>query len=230
MRFSYVTLFEGLIASYFEDSILKRAIAKGLLEVSFVNPRMYTKNKHGKVDDYQASGGAGLVLFAQPLFDALRHIKKESPQAYIIFPTPAGKLFTQNDAKRLSHKEHLVFVSGRYEGIDERVIETFADELFCIGDYVLTGGELPSLVMSDAISRNIKGVLGNEDSLAVESFESPLLEAPCFSKPPIYENKSVPSEFLKGNHAKITGLKNQMSESKTKYFRPDLFSRFCVKH
>jgi tRNA (guanine37-N1)-methyltransferase len=230
MRFSYVTLFEGLIASYFEDSILKRAIAKELLSVEFFNPRDYTLNKHGKVDDYQASGGAGLVLFPQPLFDLLRSIKHASPEAYIIFPTPSGKLFTQNDAKRLAKKKHLVFVSGRYEGIDERVIETFADELFCIGDYVLTGGELPSLVMSDAISRNIKGVLGNEDSLSMESFESPLLEAPCFSKPPIYENKSVPSEFLKGNHAKITSLKNKMSEFKTKYFRPDLFSRFNAKH
>ncbi|WP_041958259.1 tRNA (guanosine(37)-N1)-methyltransferase TrmD [Sulfurospirillum arsenophilum] len=230
MRFTYVTLFENLIASYFEDSILKRAIAKELLSVDFSNPRDYTNNKHGKVDDYQASGGAGLVLFPQPLFDLLRQIKQESPEAYIIFPTPSGKLFTQNDAKRLALKKHVVFVSGRYEGIDERVIETFADELFCIGDYVLTGGELPSLVMSDAISRNIKGVLGNEDSLSMESFESPLLEAPCFSKPPVYENKSVPSEFLKGNHAKITSLKNKMSESKTQYFRPDLFSRFSVKH
>jgi len=230
MRFTYVTLFEGLIASYFEDSILKRAIAKELLSVDFSNPRDFTNNKHGKVDDYQASGGAGLVLFPQPLFDLLRQIKQESSEAYIIFPTPSGKLFTQNDAKRLALKKHVVFVSGRYEGIDERVIETFADELFCIGDYVLTGGELPSLVMSDAISRNIKGVLGNEDSLSMESFESPLLEAPCFSKPPIYENKSVPSEFLKGNHAKITSLKNKMSESKTQYFRPDLFSRFSVKH
>jgi len=230
MRFTYVTLFEGLIASYFEDSILKRAIAKELLSVDFSNPRDFTNNKHGKVDDYQVSGGAGLVLFPQPLFDLLRKIKQESSDAYIIFPTPSGKLFTQNDAKRLASKKHLVFVSGRYEGIDERVIETFADELFCIGDYVLTGGELPSLVMSDAISRNIKGVLGNEDSLSMESFESPLLEAPCFSKPSIYEDKSVPSEFLKGNHAKITSLKNKMSESKTQYFRPDLFSRFSVKH
>jgi len=230
MRFSYVTLFEGLIASYFEDSILKRAIAKELLHVSFFNPRDFTTNKHGKVDDYQASGGAGLVFFPQPLFDLLRHIQHTSPKAYIIFPTPSGKPFTQNDAKRLALKEHVVFVSGRYEGIDERVIETFADEVFCIGDYVLTGGELPSLVMSDAIARNVRGVLGNEDSLSTESFELPLLEAPCFSKPPLYENKSVPSEFLKGNHAKITSLKNTMSEYKTQYFRPDLFSRFSVKH
>ena len=162
MHLTYVTLFEGLIASYFEDSILKRAIGKGLLSVAFLSPRDFTTNKHGKVDDYQVSGGAGLVFFPQPLFSLLTFVKEKSPQAYIIFPTPSGKLFTQNDAKRLAQKEHLVFVSGRYEGIDERVIETFADEVFCIGDYILTGGELPSLVMSDAISRNIKGVLGNQ--------------------------------------------------------------------
>ena len=230
IRFTYVTLFEGLIASYFEDSILKRAISSELLSVDFLSPRDFTSNKHGKVDDSQVSGGAGMVFFPQPMYSLLEALKKQSPKAYIIFPTPSGKPFTQNDAKRLAQKEHLVFVSGRYEGIDERVIETYADEVFCIGDYVLTGGELPSLVMSDAISRNVKGVLGNEDSLSMESFENTLLEAPCFSKPPIYENKSVPSEFLKGNHAKISSLKNKMAESKTQYFRPDLFSRFRVKH
>ncbi|MBV5277455.1 MAG: tRNA (guanosine(37)-N1)-methyltransferase TrmD [Campylobacteraceae bacterium] len=230
MRFTYVTLFESLISSYFEDSILKRAIQNNLLSINFYNPRDFTKNKHGKVDDYQAGGGAGLLLFPQPLFDVLDTIKKENPDAYFIFPTPAGKPFVQIDAKRLAKKEHLVFVCGRYEGIDERVIETYGDEVFSIGDYVLTGGELASLVMSDAISRNIQNVLGNEASLSVESFENELLEAPSFSKPPIYEDKLVPSEFLKGNHAKITSLKNKMSESKTKYFRPDLFSRFNARH
>ncbi|MDD3342247.1 MAG: tRNA (guanosine(37)-N1)-methyltransferase TrmD [Sulfurospirillaceae bacterium] len=230
MLFSYVTLFPALISAYFEDSILKRALQSKLLLTEFYNPREFTTNKHGKVDDQQTSGGAGMVLFPQPLFDVLKTIKEKNPQAYIIFPVPSGKPFAQIDAKRLAKKEHLVFVCGRYEGIDERVIETFADELFSIGDYILTGGELPSLVISDAISRNIEGVLGNSESLCMESFENTLLEAPCFSKPPIYENKSVPSEFLKGNHAKITSLKNNMSEMKTKYFRPDLFSRFNAKH
>ncbi|MDD2384890.1 MAG: tRNA (guanosine(37)-N1)-methyltransferase TrmD [Sulfurospirillaceae bacterium] len=230
MHFSYVTLFPNLISSYFEDSILKRALDKKLLTIDFYNPRDFTANKHHKVDDTQASGGAGMVLFPQPLYDTLEVIKKEHPNTYIIFPVPAGKPFRQIDAKRLAQKEYLVFVCGRYEGIDERVIETYADELFSIGDYVLTGGELPSLVMSDAISRNVDGVLGNSESLSMESFENIVLEAPCFSKPPIYENKSIPSEFLKGNHAKITSLKNKMSEMKTQYFRPDLFSRFKAKH
>ncbi|WP_458699760.1 tRNA (guanosine(37)-N1)-methyltransferase TrmD [Sulfurospirillum sp. 1307] len=224
MNFTYVTLFKDLISFYFEDSILKRAIEKKLLHVEFFNPRDFTKNKHNKVDDYQAGGGAGLLMSSQPLFDTLKEIKKSNPEAYFIFPAPAGKPFRQVDAKRLAKKSHLVFVNGRYEGIDERVVEEFADEIFSIGDYVLTGGELASLVMSDAISRNVDGVLGNENSLEVESFEESLLEAPSFTKPAVFEGLSTPSEFLKGNHAKIAHLKNEMAKLKTKYFRPDLYS------
>ncbi len=228
MRFSYVTLFENLISPYFEDSILKIAREKNIIDINFYNPRDYTINKHNKVDDYQAGGGAGLLLNAQPLFDTLKEIKKDNPKAYFIFPAPAGKPFVQADAKRLANLEHIVFVNGRYEGIDERVIETYADEVFSIGDYVLTGGELASMVMSDAISRNIDGVLGNEDSLEEESFENLLLEAPSFTKPAIFENKKVPSEYLKGNHAKISNLKNELAKLKTKYFRPDLFGHSNV--
>ena len=229
MKFTYVTLFENLISPYFEDSILKRAIEKNLLSIEFYNPRDYTTNKHNKVDDYQAGGGAGLLLNAQPLFDTLREIKKQNPEAHFVFPAPAGKTFVQADAKRLARKEHIVFVNGRYEGIDERVVEIYADEIFSIGDYVLTGGELASCVMSDAISRNVNGVLGNEDSLSEESFEDKLLEAPSFTKPAVFDNKSIPSEFLKGNHAKIANLKNKMAKLKTKYFRPDLYACNSVK-
>jgi len=229
MKFTYVTLFENLIRPYFEDSILQRAIQSKLIDIEFENPRNFTKNRHNKVDDYQVGGGAGLLFYAQPMFDTLKEIKRKDSQAYFIFPAPAGKPFKQIDAKRLAQKEHIVFVSGRYEGIDERVIETFADEIFSIGDYVLTGGELASTVMSDAISRNIKGVLGNQDSLEEESFEKRLLEAPSFTKPAVFEKKSVPSEFLKGNHAKISNLKIAMAKAKTKYFRPDLFARECAR-
>ena len=225
MKFTFVTLFENLIQPYFEDSILKKAMEKELLDIEFINPRDFTKNKHNKVDDYQAGGGAGLLLNAQPLYDTLDAIRKQNPKAYFIFPAPAGKPFKQVDAKRLAKKENIVFVNGRYEGIDERVVETYADEVFSIGDYVLTGGELASMVMSDAISRNIAGVLGNEDSLEEESFENELLEAPSFTKPAVFEKKSVPSEFLKGNHAKISNLKNELAKLKTKYFRPDLYAR-----
>ncbi len=223
MRFSFVTLFPSLIEGYFEDSILKKAKERGLLAFDFVNPRDFTTDKHRKVDDTAAGGGAGMVMMAQPLDDALRHIKARSPRARIIFPTPVGKPFRQTDAKRLAKEEHLVFVSGRYEGIDERVIELWADELFSIGDYILTGGELPSLVMADAVSRLVPGVLGNAQSLETESFESHLLEAPSFTRPKSFHNLSIPSEYLKGNHSRINALKKRLALAKTKYFRPDRY-------
>ena len=226
MRFTYVTLFSNLIEGYFQDSILKRAIEGGFFSVSYLNPRDWSASKHNKVDDTCVGGGAGMVMSTQPLFDTLKTLDDE---AYIIFAAPVGKQFTQNDAKRLAKKSHIVFVSGRYEGIDERVLETFAHEVFSIGDYVLTGGELPSLVMSDAIVRNINGVLGNSGSLEMESFESPLLEAPTFTKPAIYEEMGVPSEYLKGNHARILALKLALSECKTKYFRPQQLLKHTIR-
>jgi tRNA (guanine37-N1)-methyltransferase len=220
MKFSFVTLFPNLIEGYFQDSILKRAINKNIFSYKFYNPRDYTTNKHNKVDDTLCGGGAGQLMTPQPLFDLLKEIKQNNPDAYIIFPLAAAKPFNQKDAKRLSNKDEIVFVSGRYEGIDERVIETFANEVFSIGEYILTGGELPSLIMADAISRNIEGVLGNSESLDEESYnKDDLLEAPSFSKPIEYEGQKVPSEFLKGNHSKIHGLKNKLSVCKTKYYR-----------
>ncbi len=221
MRFTFVTLFSNLIDGYFQDSILSRAIEKNLFKVEYTNPRDFSVSKHKKVDDTAFGGGAGMLMNPQPLYDALKAIKEEDENAYIIFATPVAKTFIQNDAKRLAEKKHLVFVSGRYEGIDERVIEEFADEVFSIGDYILTGGELPSLVMCDAILRNVGGVLGNSESLEVESFESELLEAPSFTKPQIYNEKNIPSEFLKGNHSKIRSLKSALSECKTSFFRPE---------
>ncbi len=229
MRFTFVTLFEGLVRGYFGDSILKRGVEKGLLRYDFVNPRDYAKNRHKKVDDTAAGGGAGMVMMPQPLDDALARIRADSAKAHFIFPSPVGKPFTQKDARRLAKMEHLVFVSGRYEGIDERVIERWADELFSIGDYVLTGGELPSLVMCDAVARLVPGVLGNAESLAAESFETPLLEAPMFTRPKSFHKLSIPSEYLKGNHSKINALKKRLALAKTKYFRPDLYLKFTQR-
>lgn len=225
MRFTYVSIFANLIEGYFQDSILKRGIESGKFSVDYLNPRDFSLSKHHKVDDTAAGGGAGMLMTPQPLFDTLQTCE----DAHIIFVAPVGKQFTQNDAKRLATKTHVVFVSGRYEGIDERVVERFADEVFSIGDYVLTGGELPSLVMTDAIVRNIEGVLGNSESLEHESFESPLLEAPSFGKPPVYANMSVPSEYLKGNHSKIRALKSSLSECKTAYFRPEQLQKHKIR-
>ncbi len=229
MKWTFVTLFPQIIEGYFSDSILRRAIDDELIFVEYVNPREFTKDKHNKVDEPMIGGGAGMLMTPQPLDDAIEKVKRESKEAYVIFLSPAGKPFRQNDAKRLAKKEHIVLVSGRYEGIDERVIEMHADEIFSIGDFVLTGGELPSMVICDAVSRNIHGVLGNEDSLEEESFNSDLLEAPSFSKPFTYKGLDAISEFLKGNHSKIADFKNRMALSKTKYFRPDLYAKAKAK-
>ena len=221
MNFTFVTLFPNLIDFYFKDSILKLAVEKKLISYDFYNPRDYSTNKHKKVDDTLCGGGAGQLLTTQPLFDTLDTVKQKYEDAYIIFPLASAKPFRQNDAKRLAKKKNIVFVSGRYEGIDERVIETYANEVFSVGEYILTGGELPSLILADSISRNIDEVLGNKASLDGESYgENNLLEAPNFAKPINFKNLSIPSELLKGNHAKIHDLKNKLSVCKTKYYRP----------
>ena len=226
MNFTFVTLFPNLIEFYFQDSILKKAIDGGYLSYDFYNPRDFSSDKHRRVDDTLCGGGAGQLMFPQPLFDTLATIKEKYPDAYVIFPLAAAKKFNQNDAIRLATKKNIVLVSGRYEGIDERVIEVYADEVFSVGEYILTGGELPSLIIADAVSRNIEGVLGNSDSLNDESYNclcvdtQTTLEAPSFAKPIEYKGFRVPSEFLKGNHDKIRSLKNKMSMCKTKYYRP----------
>ena len=222
LKFTFVTLFPNLIEPYFQDSILKRAIDSNFISYEFYNPRDFTTNKHKKVDEQMVGGGAGMLLTCQPLFDCLNEIKSKNSDAYIVFPLAAAKPFRQNDAKRLAKKENIVFVSGRYEGIDERVIEKYANEVFSIGEFILTGGELPSLVMADAISRNVEKVLGNADSLDVESYENNMLEAPSFAKPENFRNLIVIKEFLKGNHTKIADLKKNLAICKTKYFRPGL--------
>ncbi|WP_375722738.1 tRNA (guanosine(37)-N1)-methyltransferase TrmD [Arcobacter sp. KX21116] len=229
MKFTFVTLFPNLIEPYFYDSILKRAVDDNFISYEFYNPRNYTENKHNKVDKQMVGGGAGMLMTPQPLFDCLDDIKIKNPDAYIIFPLAAAKQFNQKDAKRLAKKKNIVIVSGRYEGIDERVIEKYANEVFSIGEYILTGGELPSLVMADAISRNVEGVLGNADSLVMESYENNLLEAPSFTKPEIFQKLSVVKEFLKGNHSKIADLKNNLAICKTKYYRPGLITNKKTK-
>jgi len=221
LKFTFVTLFPNLIKPYFDDSILKRAVEAKLISYEFYNPRDFSKHKHLKVDLPMVGGGAGMLMSPQPLFDCLDEIKGKNKNSHIIFPLAAAKPFRQNDAKRLAKKKNIVFVSGRYEGIDERVIENYANEVFSVGDFILTGGELPSLILADAISRNIKGVLGNANSLIMESYENNLLEAASFTKPENFRNLSVIKEFLKGNHSKIFDLKTQMSICKTKYYRPN---------
>lgn len=223
MRFTFVTLFPELVKSYFLDSILYRAIQDEKISVDFVNPRDFTQSKHNKVDDAKIGGGAGMLIDLPTFHNTLLSLNHS--KTYIIIPQPAAKRFVNSDAKRLALKKHIVFICGRYEGIDERVIENYADEVLSIGDFILTGGELASLCMCDAISRHIGGVLGNQNSLDEESFENGLLEAPSFTKPNVFEDTKVPSLFLSGNHKKVDEIKYQMSLEKTKFHRPDLFRK-----
>lgn len=230
MKYTFVSIFPELIKPYFQHSILARALDNKLIEIGFYNPRDFTENKYLKVDDYKLGGGAGLLMQIEPLFNCLNHIYQKDKNTHFVFAQPSAKQFNQNDAKRLSHKEHICFVCGRYEGIDERVVEYFANEVFSLGDFILTGGELASLSFCDAISRNINNVLGNNESLIEESFENNLLEAPSFAKPLIFEKNQLKlksnSVFIKGNHTKITLLKKNLATFKTKFFRPDLFIKY----
>ncbi|MBR7118387.1 MAG: tRNA (guanosine(37)-N1)-methyltransferase TrmD [Helicobacteraceae bacterium] len=228
MKFTFLTLFPNLISGYFEDSILKRAISNKIIEIEIVNIRDFSLNKYKKVDDFQVGGGAGLVLCADVLSRALESIITKN--SHVIYLTPVAKHFIQNDAKRLALLySHIVFICGRYEGIDERIIEEFVDEVFCIGDFILTGGEIPALCLCDSIARNIDFVLGNAQSLRGESFEDGILESPVFtkqmSKTKKISNLKLPSEYSKGNHSRMRVLKHELSLCKTKYFRPDIYQR-----
>ncbi|MBD3807257.1 MAG: tRNA (guanosine(37)-N1)-methyltransferase TrmD [Epsilonproteobacteria bacterium] len=227
MRFSFVTLFPDLISGYFGGSILSRAKENGLISIDFINPRDFSKDRYNKVDSPMVGGGAGMLMMPEPLIESIRAVKDKDSR--VVMLSPVGKKFTQNDAIRLSNFSHLILVSGRYEGVDERVVESEIDEIFSIGDFILTGGELASLVVCDSVARNVMGVLGNSDSLEGESFEENLLEAPSFTKPDFFEKKFIISEYLKGNHSKITALKRALSLCKTKYFRPDLFIKVSKK-
>lgn len=224
MKFSFLTLFPALIESYFTDSILKRAIDKRCISVECVNIRDYAQNIHNKVDEPPISGGAGQVIRADVLNRALEPLS----DSHIIFLSPCGKPFCHYDALRLSKKSHISFVCGRYEGFDERCIEMYANEVFSVGDFICTGGELPALMLCDSISRFIDGVLGNADSLREESYVQHLLEAPQFAKIAQKQNHflPVPSVYLKGNHRKIADFKKRLAVCKTRYFRPDMYDMY----
>lgn len=205
MRFDILTLFPNLVLPYFEDSILKRAIAGGLIEIHVHNIRDYSKNKHKKVDDTPYGGGAGMLMTCQPLFDAIRDIKKKN-KGPVIFLSPSGKRFKQLTAEKLAKKTGIILLCGRYEGIDRRVIDALIDIEISIGDFVLTGGELPACAIIDSVSRLIPGVLGDNESSEEESFGKALgrkKEYPHYTKPAEFEGMKVPEVLLSGNHAKI---------------------------
>lgn len=203
-RFDVITIFPEVIAPYAEASILGRAQKNGLISIAAHNLRDWAMDKHHKVDDSPYGGGPGMVMKVEPFDGAVKAVKAKGKKARVIVTSASGKPFTQQDAIRLAKYDQLIFLCGRYEGIDGRVEEHLADEAFSIGNYVLTGGELPALVMIDAIARNVPGVLGAKESLAQESHgEEGLLEYPQYTKPEVYKKWNVPEVLLSGDHKKI---------------------------
>lgn len=208
-------------------SIIGRAIDAGLLDINAVNIRDYSTNKHMKVDDYPYGGGAGLVMQPEPVYRAYEDLTKDmKKKPRVVYLTPQGTTFHQEMAKELAKEEELVFLCGHYEGIDERVLEEIVTDYVSIGDYVLTGGELPAMVMIDSISRLVPGVLHNDDSAGDESFENGLLEYPQYTRPPVFLDKEVPEVLLSGHHENIRKWRHEQSVKRTKERRPDLWEAY----
>lgn len=232
MNYYVLTLFPEMIESGAGTSITGRAIKNGIINLQAVNIRDYATNKHKHVDDYPYGGGAGMVMQAEPICLALEEVRKKSGKSpRVIYMTPQGKTFTQEMAKEFAKEDELVFLCGHYEGVDERVIETEVTDCVSIGDYVLTGGELPALVIMDAVSRMVPGVLTNEDSAMNETFEDNLLEYPQYTRPEVYNGNRVPEILLSGHHANIERWRRNQSLLRTYKWRPDLFEKVVLdKH
>ena len=226
-RFHILKLFPEMVMDGLNTSIIGRAIEAGLLEVNAVNIRDYSTNKHMKVDDYPYGGGAGLVMQPEPVYRAYEDLTKDmKKKPRVVYLTPQGTTFHQEMAKELAKEEELVFLCGHYEGIDERVLEEIVTDYVSIGDYVLTGGELPAMVMIDSISRLVPGVLHNDDSAGDESFENGLLEYPQYTRPPVFLDKEVPEVLLSGHHENIRKWRHEQSVKRTKERRPDLWEAY----
>ncbi|MCR4754706.1 MAG: tRNA (guanosine(37)-N1)-methyltransferase TrmD [Lachnospiraceae bacterium] len=249
MNFHIMTLFPELIENAASTSILGRAIQSGIISVNAVDIRAYTNNKHGRVDDYTYGGGAGMLMQAQPIYDCHKAIlegiygqtagdcdtdtRSDCPPAgrtvRTIYMTPQAPVFTQKKAMELAGEHDLIFLCGHYEGIDERVLEEIVTDNISIGDYVLTGGELPALVCMDAIARLVPGVLGNEVSHETESFDDGLIEYPQYSRPEEWMGKKVPEILLSGHHANVEKWRHEQSLIRTKERRPDLYEAYMNK-
>lgn len=219
MRVDAVTLFPALIDSPLKESIVGRARAEGFLELGFSNPRDFTEDRHRTVDDKPYGGGTGMVMMAEPVYRALKKVKKRN--SFVILLTPKGRKFDQAAAVELSKKKHLVFICGHYEGIDER-ITPLADLQLSIGDYVLTGGEPAAVVVIDAVTRLIPGVLRKSDATVNETFGDGLLEAPHYTRPAVWRGKKVPPELVSGNHRLIAEWRGRQAAELTARHRPDL--------
>ncbi|MDF1781830.1 MAG: tRNA (guanosine(37)-N1)-methyltransferase TrmD [Alcanivoracaceae bacterium] len=226
MRISLVTLFPDMIKAVTEFGVTRRAVENKLLEVTTVNPRDFTEDKHRTVDDRPFGGGPGMVMKVAPLQGAIRAAKAAAGnEAKVIYLSPQGRTLDQAAVEELAQESALVLIAGRYEGIDERLIEEEVDEQFSIGDYVLSGGELPAMVLLDAVARRLPGVLGHEDSAEQDSFTGDyvnLLDCPHYTRPEVFEGKAVPQVLLSGNHAAIERWRRKQALGRTAERRPDL--------
>lgn len=223
MDFHVLTLFPDMVRQGLMTSIIGRAIEEDIIRLNAVNIRDYTTNKHGKTDDYPYGGGAGMVMQAQPVYDAYKAVASQLDyQPRVIYLTPQGKVFNQQAAKELAIEKGIVFLCGHYEGIDERVIDEIVTDEYSIGDFVVTGGEMPAMLMIDAISRMIPGVLHNQESADDDSFGDGLLEFPQYSRPEVWNGRRVPPILLSGDHAKVDAWRREQSLIRTATRRPDL--------
>ncbi|MBB2507674.1 MULTISPECIES: tRNA (guanosine(37)-N1)-methyltransferase TrmD [Staphylococcus] len=225
MKIDYLTLFPQMFDGVLNQSILKRAQDKEMLQVNTVDFRSFAENKHNQVDDYPFGGGQGMVLKPEPIFNAMKCIEK-TENTRVILMCPQGRPFNQEIAQELSHSEHLVFICGHYEGYDERIRQHLVTDEISMGDYVLTGGELPAMVMTDAIVRLIPGVLGNQQSHEDDSFQDGLLEFPQYTRPRSYQDMNVPDVLLSGNHAHIDQWRHEQKLIRTWEKRPDLLENY----
>ncbi len=226
MKFDIFTLFPEVFQPYLDASIIKRARAGGLIEVDLHNIRDYAKDRHHTTDDMPYGGGGGMVMKPEPVFASIEAVLGTPPDIPVILMTPQGRLFTQDVAKELSALPHIALLCGHYEGIDERIREHLVTDEISIGDYVLTGGELPALIVMDAVSRYLPGVLGDPTGAEDDSHASGLLEYPHFTRPPVFRDWPVPDILLSGNHAAIDKWRFEQSLQRTAQKRPDMLEKF----
>ena len=222
MKFHVLTLFPGMFIGPLTESILKRAQEHGHLEVALHNIRDFAADKHRTTDDPPYGGGAGMVMKVEPIVTCIENLRKEAPTAKVILASPRGRVLTQQVARELAAEQELILVCGRYEGVDERVRTQCVDDELSIGDYVMTGGELAALVIIDAVTRLLPGVLGSDDSAVDESFSDGLLEYPQYTRPPEFRGEAVPDVLLSGNHAEIARWRRRQSLLRTWHSRPEL--------
>jgi tRNA (guanine37-N1)-methyltransferase len=228
-RFSIVTLFPDMFSGCLSQGVVGRAVKKGLITVDFYNPRDFTQDKHRTVDDRPYGGGPGMLMMVQPLTDAICAAKAAADEKHtVVYLSPQGRQLNHEGVADLTHKGHLILVAGRYEGIDERVIDSLIDEEWSVGDYVLSGGEIPAMLMMDAVTRLVPSVLGHELSAVEDSFANGLLDCPHYTRPEVLNGASVPAVLLSGNHNKIRQWRLQQSLGRTWQRRPDLLNKLAL--